>query len=375
MEATGEVDRMQRALDMALWVWGLPAWTIYAFSGLVIGYFTYSRRAKFLPSTPILHGFSDKKWSKPIAASLTMSASLGLGVFQVKNAFNSVFGIDLSSTTHSLIILFLFFIVFTAAAILPVKKGMARLGDFNVYIALALLLYVFVMGPTSYYMSNIVSTIGGLFTKIIPISTNTLPIADKTWLNDWPLTTIIWWISWTPFLSVFIDRISKGRTIKEFLLASIIVPTLFLVVWFSVFGGWGMLDTLVGSGEVAKYYLEHPDDVYLTFIMVLQSLPFFKFTGVVFVILIIVFLATSATSSAISLSMITSDGSENAPIFKTLIWSVIMVTIASANVITGTLNGVKAVAVFLGVPYFFFFILKITGFLRRFINDYRKGKL
>lgn len=133
------------------------------------------------------------------------------------------------------------------------------------------------------------------------------------------------------------------------------------------------MDTIVGSGEIANYIVNNPNDVYLSFIMVLQVLPFFKVTGILFIILILVFLSTSATSSAIALSMITSDGAENAPPTKTLIWSIIMVTIASANVLAGTLNGIKAVAVFLGIPYFLLFILQITGMIRQMRNDHRKG--
>ena len=221
-------------------------------------------------------------------------------------------------------------------------------------------------------MNTVLGTLGGTFTEVLPISFNAFPLVEKGWFNDWPLTTMIWWISWTPFVGVFVARISKGRTIKQFILASILIPTVFLVFWFSVFGGFGLMDAILGKGNISQFILENPNDVYLSFIMVLQEMPLFRIIGPIFVLLIIMFLSTSATSSAISLSMITSDGATDAPPLKTLIWSIIMATIAFATVATGTLSGVRAVAVFLGIPYTFFLILQISGFIRSIRKDLNK---
>ncbi|MCL2602603.1 MAG: BCCT family transporter, partial [Treponema sp.] len=230
-------------------------------------------------------------------------------------------------------------------------------------------------GPTSYFMNTILGTLGGTFTKIIPISFNAYPLIEKTWFNDWPLTTIIWWVSWTPFVGVFVARISKGRTLREFILASIFVPTIFMILWFSIFGGFGLREAILGEGLIARYILENPNDVYLSFIMVLQAMPLFQITGPIFVVLIVVFLATGAASASISLSMITSNGAADAPPLKVTLWAVIMTTVAFATIATGTISGIRAVAVFLGIPYTFFLILQISGFVRSIRADYKKGAL
>ncbi len=375
-----QIEAGKNALSLALYNWGIPAWTIYAISGLVIGYFAYHRNASFLPGSPIEEGFRDKPWGKKLglitnimassAAALTVSASIGLGVFQVKNGLEAILGREFPGLTSSLIILAVLFVGYTIPAILPLGRGMKFLGDFNIVIAISLLAFTFVFGPTRFFMEMILSTLGKTIIDLVPVGTNTFLLQEKGWFNDWPLTTLIWWISWTPFTGVFIARISKGRTIKEFVLASISIPTLFLIIWFSVFGGFGLLNDIVGDQTISGYVLNNPNDVYLSFIMVLQALPIFKITGAIFVVLIFVFLSTSATSSAIALSMMTNNGSENAPKMRTIIWSVIMVVIASANVVTGTLNGVKAVAVFLGIPYLFFLILQISAFLREIRREF-----
>jgi choline-glycine betaine transporter len=376
----------QNALNMTMFIWGLPAWSIYTISALVIGYFTYSRGSKFLPGTPIEEGFKDKKWNKALgnitnisaagAAALTMAATIGLGVFQIQNGLNAVLGIQFDEGLFASVLVLIFvFLTFALPATLPLAKGMKRAGDLNVVIAILILAFVFLAGPTSYFMNTIIGTLGGTFSQVIPISFNAFPLVEKGWFNDWPLTTMIWWVSWTPFVGVFVARISKGRTIKEFVLASIFIPTVFLVFWFSIFGGFGLKDTILGDGAIARFILDNPDDVYLSFIMVLQAMPFFQITGPLFIFLIIVFLATGACSAAISLSMITSNGSSNAPPRKTLIWSVIMVTVAFATIATGTISGVRAIAVFLGIPYTFFLIMQISGFIRSIRADYKKGVL
>ena len=380
-----EVTAAKNALSMTLFIWGLPAWSIYTISGLVIGYFAYHKKAKFLPGTPIEQGFKHKKWGRPVgqvtnvvaagAASLTMAASIGLGVFQVKNGVQAVTGMNFSGVMSSVVILFIMFAVYTSAAVFPVQKGMKILGDINVYVAVALLLFVFVVGNTNFFMSTIMSTFKSTFFDVIPLSFESYAFFDKGWFFDWPNTTFIWWVSWTPFLGIFIARVSKGRTIRQIVLASILVPTLFLIVWFSVFGGYGIEEAIVGNGEIVNYIINNPDDVYLSFIMVLQSLPWFPIMGTLFIILIIVFLATSATSAVISLGILTSDGVENAPPYRIFIWSVITTMVAFANVVTGTLNGVRAVAVIIGIPYMFFLFLAIAGMFRQMRKDYREGSV
>ena len=184
-----ESEAAQNALKLTLFNWGLPAWAIYTISGLVIGYFTYTRGAKFLPGTPIAEGFKDRKWGKPLAyatnlmgaaaAALTMAASVGLGVFQVKNGVQSVFGINLEGVTSLLTILAILFVVYTLAAIMPVQKGMKILGDINIIIAIALLLFVFLVGRTDYYMGTILATLKSTFTDIISISFENFAVLDK----------------------------------------------------------------------------------------------------------------------------------------------------------------------------------------------------
>ncbi|MCY7484611.1 BCCT family transporter [Paenibacillus alvei] len=376
------VAAAENAMKYTMFIWGLPAWSIYTISGLVIGYFAYSRGAKFLPGTPIAEGFSDKKWGKPLAnitnilaagaSALTMAASIGLGVFQVKNAVSSVFGYNNEGLGYSVFILLAIFAIYTLAAVLPIGKGMKILGDINVVVAVAILVYVFALGNSPFLMNFIAQTFKNTFLGVVPTSLETLPFLNKGWFFDWPNTTLIWWISWTPFLGIFIARISKGRTIRQIIVGGVLAPVMFLIVWFSVFGGTGFLNAIVGDGSIIQYIQDHPDDVYLSFIMVLQKLPLFTLTGIVFIVLILVFLSTTATSSMISLSIITSNGPENAPVVRTLIWSVITTMVAFANVATGTLNGVRAIAVFLGIPYMFVFFLAISGLIRQLRHDARR---
>lgn len=379
------VEAAKNALMLTMYNWGIPAWAIFSISGLVIAYFAYHKKAPFLPGSPIEYGFADMGWGRSVgacsnilatsAAALTVAASIGLGTFQVRNGINAIFDIHLSGLAPLYAILAVLFLSYTIPALLSLRRGMKFLGNFNVLLAIALLVFVFAFGPTRYLMEMIVETIGRDITSLLPIGTNTYPFEAKGWFNDWPLTTLVWWVSWTPFAGVFIARISKGRTIRSFALGALIIPTVFLTFWFSVFGGLGLLNAVLGDGSIAKYVADNPDNIYYSFIMVLHELPLFKLTGVVFIVLIFAFLSTTATSSALSLSIMTGKSRINPSRSITLIWCVIMVMIASANVAVGTLNGVKAVAVFLGLPYFLFLILQVSGFLRALYNEHGGGAL
>lgn len=155
---------------------------------------------------------------------------------------------------------------------------------------------------------------------------------------------------------------------------SILVPTFFLIIWFSVFAGNGFWDAFFGDGKILKFIAENPENVYLSFIMVLQQLPGFSITGIVFLLLVVIFLATATTSSMISISIMTSNGPENAPRNRTILWSIITTMIAFANIVTGTLDGIKAVGVIIGIPFMFFiFFLSISGMYRQMQADYKAG--
>lgn len=375
----------ENGMKYSMFIWGLPAWAIYTMAGLVIGYFAYYKGKKFLPGEPIAAGFSDKAWAPSVAvlanivaagaAALTIAAHIAIGIFQIQNAVHSVSGFDISSATSSIALLIIMFFIYTFAAILPIQKGMAFLGKINTIVAVILMIYVFMITNSTMIMRLVTENVRHAFLDVFPVAFTTFPFSDQTWFGSWPNTIMIWWFSWTPFLGIFIARISKGRTIRQIVTMSILVPTFFLIFWFSVFAGNGFWNTFFGDGKIIHFIANNPENVYLSFIMVLKELPGFQVTGPIFLLLVVIFLATATTSGMISLSIITSNGPENAPKTRVILWSVLTTMIAFSNIATGTLDGVKAVGVIIGIPFMLFVLLSISGMYRQMTLDYNHNLL
>lgn len=372
-------DAAENAMSLALWVWGLPAWALYALGGLIIAYFAYQKNGDFTPSASIEIGFQKKSWAKPIAIltvgiaivsiALSVSSSIAMATTQVSAGFKIISGIDLQGNLVKIIILAIIFVIYTSAAILPIKKGMKFLGDWTMYIAIALMLYVFLVGPTQYFMSVMVNTVGKIITDTIPNGFELYLFRKRDWLIWYPLSYWVWWITWMPFVGAFLAKISKGRTVKEFLLASILAPTGFMVVWFSIFSGFALVDTIEGSGVVAE--IGNSGGYEGTIYYLLNLLPLSSITKIVVALLFLSFVITTVTSAAISLGIMTSHDGKSESKSKSIIWSIFMALIAFAVIVTGSIEGIKAVGSFAGFPFVFLIFLMTSALIRQMRKDYK----
>lgn len=370
-------EAASNAMSLALWVWGLPAWALYALGGLIIAYFAYQKGGSFTPAAALEIGFNKKKWAKPVAIfaaavaiisiALSVSSSIAMATTQVTAGVKIISGIDLEGNGIKIIILAIIFAAYAAAAVLPIQKGMKFLGDWTMYIAIAIMLFVFVAGPTQYFMSVIVTTIGNIITKTIPYGFELYLFRKRDWLIWYPLSYWVWWITWMPFVGAFLAKISKGRTVKEFLLAAILAPAGFMVAWFSIFSGFALVDTIEGSGAVAA--IGNSGGYEGTIYYLLNLLPFSGITKIVVALLFLGFVITTVTSAAISLGVMTSKDGKGESKGKAFIWSVFMALIAFAVIVTGSIEGIKAVGSFAGFPFVFLLFLMSAALLRQLRKD------
>lgn len=360
-------EAMQNAMSISLFVWGLPAWALYTFGGIIIAYFAYKHNATFTPQACVEIGFKNRIFTKAISKiiilgaiisiALSVSSSVAMAVGQVSSGLKIIFNADFTSDFYKIIILIFLSLAFTLASILPISKGMKVLGDWTMIISIALLLFVFITGPTHYFISVIVNSIGEVITTTISHSFNLYIFKSRNWLVWYPLAYIVWWITWTPFVGVFLAKISKGRTLKEFILCSIMIPTGFMVVWFSVFSGYGLLDEVQMSKEIVA--MANSSNYEGTIYRILQDFPFSKITQTITVFLFISFVITTITSAAISLGIMTSDDAKSENKFKAAFWCIIIALVSFAVVITGKIEGIKAMGSFTG--FIFVYLLFIMG--------------
>jgi glycine betaine transporter len=357
--------------------WGLHAWAIYAICALVIAYFVFRKDAPSLISTPIRFAFGETPGINAIAnvsdilgvlaVIFGLAGSLSMGTLQVRAGLAEVFGIE-PTTMISIYILLLLGVCFFLSASTGVDKGIKILSNINMVVAIAIMLFVLFVGPTRFILETFTTTIGDYFSNLIAISFRLFPYHGLTeWTAGWTLTYLIWWLAWGPFVGIFIARISRGRTIREFMVGVILIPTMFSMLWFATFGGAGFFIEFYGSGGIADLVFE---DVTKALFALFTYFPLSDLLGITALFLIFIFLVTSADSGTFVVSMMTSNGDLNPSTPLKLIWAVVITAITAATLFTGSVFVAKAMAITGAVPFSLILIVQIIGFLRTLRDDH-----
>lgn len=355
-----------RAAGMALFVtylnWGFHAWAIYGMVGLVIAYFGFRRDQPLLLSAPVRDVFGNAGWTRAmgwifdllaiVAIAVGLAGSLAMGVFQIQAGLSGVLGLVPSAGLTATV-----FIVMCVGFAIPLRMelgdGMARLSNIAMGIAIALLLFLLILGPTSYLMNAIVTGFGRYATNVLSAGFATAEFLEDDvvgWFEGWTLNYMIWWLAWSPFVGVFIARISRGRTIREFLFGVILAPTLFSIIWFGVFGGVGFYDSLRIDGALAAINMENLD---ATTFALLDRFPLSTLTSIATILAAFLFVVTSVVSAAFVLAMFATDGDENPPVRLRLTWGAVLAALGLAMVLVGDIGLVRSVIALSAIAFIF----------------------
>jgi len=332
--------------------WGLHAWAIYAMVGLVIAYFTFRRGGAMVLSAPITGVLGDVRWTRAlgfaidvcaiVAIAIGVAGSLALGVFQVQEGLARLLGMtDAGALTLPL------FAALCVAFLLPLtvdlSRGMALMSNTAMAIAAALLVYLLLVGPTFYVMNTLTEGFGHYLFSALPHGFTVFSFYGEevaNWFRDWTLNYMIWWLAWSPFVGVFIARISRGRTIREFLLFVIGVPTTFSILWFGTFGALGFAEILGGNDRLVGVTRDAFDSV--TFV-VLETLPLGFVTSAAVVIACFLFVITSVVSAAYVLAMFAERGSLDPSVRVKLIWGGILAALGLVMLLSGDVGAVRSI--------------------------------
>lgn len=350
--------------------WGLHAWSIYGVCALVIAYFSFRRGLSSQISTPILALFKGPA-AKPIAmvadvlgvlaVVFGLAGSLTMGTLQVRGGLAAVFDID-GTLTVSLIIMCVLFVCYMLSATTGVDKGIKILSNINMVIAIAIMVFVIVFGPSRFILETFTDSIGEYFSQLPAMAFKLFPYEGLAgWTSAWTLTYLIWWLAWGPFVGIFVARISRGRTIREFCIGVILIPSLFSMLWFAAFGGAGIYIELFGGGGLAELVFA---DVTSALFAFLNYFPMGQILGGVACLLIFIFLVTSADSGTFVLSMMTSRGSLNPPLIHKMIWGVMIAVLTAGTLLSGSVTVAKAMAITGALPFSVILLLQIVGFMR-----------
>ncbi|HJN78244.1 MAG TPA: BCCT family transporter [Myxococcota bacterium] len=369
-QTAGTAEAARQALVVTNFHWGLHAWAIYGVGALVLAWFGFAKGRGFLPSAPITTVFPRLSWLGAVADVIAVvsvvfgvAASLGMGTLQMRAGISEVFGTSAESIPIAVAILCTLCAAYMASASTSLDKGIRILSNLNLGIAICMLLYVVAVGPTSFLMRTFTSSVGDYASQLVGLSTRLYPFeGEQKWSHDWTLTYLMWWIAWVPFVGIFIARISKGRTVRGFLIAVVCVPTIFSMLWFAVFGGTGLHIELFGPGGLGDAVVE---DVTTALFTLFSHLPGSGVLSVTALVLLFVFLVTSADSASYVLGMLTTRGDPDPPVRRKLLWGLVLTGIAAVGLLSGGgIPVLKALALVGALPFTIILLLHIVCMLK-----------
>ncbi|VBB46391.1 conserved membrane hypothetical protein [uncultured Desulfatiglans sp.] len=368
----------QVALGLTYYHWGIHPWGIYALVGLSLAFFAYNRglpltiRSIFYPLLrERIYGF----WGNVIdvlsvlATLFGLATSLGLGVKQVSSGLNYLFGLPASTEFAVLLIAVItFFAVMSIAT--GLDKGVKMLSMVNMYTAGLFMLFLLVVGPTVYILKAFTQNIGFYIQNLPQLSfwVETFYGAEgSNWQNPWTIFYWGWWISWSPFVGMFIARISKGRTVREFILGVMVFPTLLSFLWMSSFGGSALWLQITGAADIAAAVSK---DVSTALFVMLESFPLTKITSFIGVILVTVFFVTSSDSGSLVVDHLTSGGKLDSPVPQRIFWGVMEGVCAAALLMGGGLVALQSASIATGLPFTVVLLIMCYSLYRGLQEEY-----
>ncbi|MFW5875866.1 MAG: BCCT family transporter [Myxococcota bacterium] len=370
-------EAAQQAVPLTFFHWGVHAWAIYVVMGLAIAYFSFRKKLPLaIRSTfhPILgervHGWPGHAIDilAVLGTLFGLATSLGLGAMQVNAGMHYLFDVAVSPNIQLLIIASI-----TAAATISlvtgVDKGIRRLSELNMILAAMLMVFVFVVGPTQFLLDNFADNLGFYLRDFVVNTFHVRALGDHDWSKTWTLFYWGWWIAWAPFVGMFVARISRGRTIREFILGVILAPTVVTFVWFTVLGDTALWLEMFGGGGIADAV---ETEVSTAIFVVLERLPIAAVTSMLAAMVVAVFFVTSSDSASFVVDMLTSGGHPDPPTWQRVFWAVTEGAVAATLLYVGgreALDALQAAVISIGLPFCALLVIMCFSLLRALRRD------
>jgi choline/glycine/proline betaine transport protein len=365
------VEAAQNAMLFTYFHWGLQAWTTYIVVGLSLAYFSF-RHGLPLTMRSALYPIIGERVHGRIGHSVDVfsvlgtmfgvATSLGIGALQINAGLNYLFQVNISEITQVLIISVITGFA-TISVISGLDAGIRRISELNIVLAILLLAFVLLAGPTAGLLGSFIQNIGNYLSNMTSLTFNLYAYQPNEWMGEWTLFYWAWWISWSPFVGIFIARISKGRTIREFILGVLLVPTGFTFLWLSIFGNSALFIELGGDGGAisAATLNQMPTALFV----LLEQLPWTTVVSMVAVLLIVTFFVTSSDSGSLVIDTITSGDNKDSATWQRLFWAVSQGIVASVLLVGGGLAALQAATLSSALPIAFIMILMCLGLARK----------
>ena len=373
------VNRAKNAQLYTFFHWGIHAWAIYGVVGLALSYFAYRYRLPLSLRScfyPLLKNKINGKWGNAIdvfalcSTFFGITTTLGFGVVQVNAGLQTLGLVPESSFTYQIAIVAVLTFLSILSATTGVDKGVKLLSNINIITVVILLLFVLFLGPTVYLIGSFTEGIGNYINNFFGLTFDTHVYDEATlpWFYSWTILYWAWWISWSPYVGLFIAKISKGRTIREFVAAVLIIPTLFNFIWMSVFGNSAIwFDINIAKGALSAL-AENPDALMFRF---LDYLPLAKLVSYLVILIIVIFFVTSADSGIFVMNSIATKNAAKSPKWQMVFWGALLAVLALMLLNTGGLEALQTMTLITALPFSIIMVLFCVSLVKALIIDQR----
>ncbi|WP_404386921.1 BCCT family transporter [Knoellia locipacati] len=373
--AEGNPEAVQTAMATTLFHWTLHPWAIYAVVGLAVAYGVFRRGRSLLISSAFAPLLGERRTAGPagriidilaiFATLFGSAASLGLGALQIGSGLEIVAGLDRTGNGVLVAIITVLTLCFILSAVSGVSKGIQWLSNTNMVLAVVLAVFVFVVGPTVFILNLVPTAVGSYFQDLAMMSARTDAAggdAMQTWLSGWTIFYWAWWVSWTPFVGMFIARISRGRTIRQFVTGVLLVPSLVSLVWFAIFGGAGIFTQRNGTDLAGA---ETPE---ATLFSMLETMPLSTVTSILVMLLVAIFFISGADAASIVMGTLSERGTLVPSRPTVIFWGAATGAVAAVMLVVGgadALSGLQNITIVAALP----FVLVMVGLAVSLVKD------
>ena len=351
-------DKANLSMNLTYLHWGFHGWAIYGVVGLCFAYFSFNKNLPFRVSSFFSGTLTQNAWGRVpldiiaiIATIFGIATSLGLGANQINSGLGYMGVLEENFVSTVWIIVFIT-LLGLISVVLGLQTGIKRLSQLNMILCGLMLSIIFIAGPTSFIVDGLLQNVGSYIQNLLSLSTNTQAYVDSSWQNGWTLFYYSWWFAWSPFVGLFIARISYGRSIQEFLLGVVVIPSVLVFVWMGIFGNAALHQELMEPNSLSTAI---NNDIAISLFVFLEQFPFSPILMGLSIVIILTFFVTSSDSGALVTSMLTAANNEKAqdepPMLLRVVWAISLGIIAVVLLAGGGLSALQTSVIVTGVPF------------------------
>ncbi len=351
-------DKANLSMNLTYLHWGFHGWAIYGVVGLCFAYFSFNKNLPFRVSSFFSGTMTKNAWGRVpldiiaiIATIFGIATSLGLGANQINSGLGYMGVLEENFVSTVWIIVFIT-LLGLISVVLGLQTGIKRLSQLNMILCGLMLSIIFIAGPTSFIVDGLLQNVGSYIQNLLSLSTNTQAYLDSSWQNGWTLFYYSWWFAWSPFVGLFIARISYGRSIQEFLLGVVVIPSILVFVWMGIFGNAALHQELMEPNSLSTAI---NNDIAISLFVFLEQFPFSPYLMGLSIVIILTFFVTSSDSGALVTSMLTAANNEKAqdepPMLLRVVWAISLGIIAVVLLAGGGLGALQTSVIVTGVPF------------------------